>query len=257
MKNNNYKMPELEGTISEDIIKDLQKVLNILNSSFLEPGTKSIKELTKMHDILYIYRSICNDLFENKKNNQRIKSLLALNQHLLISALIFILKNDSYTAFFLLRGSLESSIKVIQYGYGYEPTNSFSNNLEQITKKIKDDLILNTKFLRQKRIIKSQINKFTEYGRKKLYGSLSDKIHIREDINVIPSIYLNNFFKSTSQINQKLSSLFITTIEYETVFTMLNIQALKLNKISYSKIDYFRSNYNKFEYIIKVVMEKL
>lgn len=58
-------------------------------------------------------------------------------------------------------------------------------------------------------------------------------------------------------MNQKLSSLFITTIEYETVFTMLNAEALKLNRISYSKIEYFRSEYTDFECLIKTVMKLL
>lgn len=58
-------------------------------------------------------------------------------------------------------------------------------------------------------------------------------------------------------MNKKLSSLFITTIEYETVFTMLNTEALKLNRISYSKIEYFRSEYTDFEYLIKTVMKLL
>lgn len=257
MKNENYKTLELEGTLSNDIKHDFQKVLNILSSSFFTPKAKSVTELKKMHNILYIYRSICNDLFINKKDNQQIISMFALNQHLLISALIFILKNDNYTAFFLLRGSLEASVKLVQYGYNYTPTNQFSNNLEQITKKIKDDLISNTKFLHQKKLIKSQINKFTKYGREYLYGSLSNKIHIRESINVIPSIYLDNFFSPTLLTDQELSSLFVTTIEYETVFTLLNIGVLKSNKVSYSKIEYFRSKYNDFEYLIKVVMRFL
>ncbi|WP_019205481.1 hypothetical protein [Limosilactobacillus ingluviei] len=257
MENDNYKVPKLEGTLSDDINQDFRKVINVLNSSFLASKNETINELKKMHNVLYIYRSICNDLFINKKNDQKIKSLLALNQHLLICALIFVLKNDDYTAYFLLRGSLESSIKIVQYGYGSNPTNSFSNNLEQVTKKIKDDFIPSTISVQQKRFIKSQINNFTQYGRKSLYGSLSDKIHIREDINVAPSIYLNNFFKTTSLMNQQLSSLFITTIEYETVFTMLNAEALKLNRISYSKIEYFRSEYTNFEYLIKTVMKLL
>lgn len=135
MENDNYKVPKLEGTLSDDINQDFRKVINVLNSSFLASKNETINELKKMHNVLYIYRSICNDLFINKKNDQKIKSLLALNQHLLICALIFVLKNDDYTAYFLLRGSLESSIKIVQYGYGSNPTNSFSNNLEQVTKK--------------------------------------------------------------------------------------------------------------------------
>lgn len=257
MKNNDSKLPELDGTLSSDIENDFQKVLSILSTYFLEPNSQITSELKKMHNALYIYRSICNDLLIAKNDKQTIQSLIALNQHLLISTLIFILKNDDYTVSFLLRGSLESSIKVVHYMYGLEPTDSFSNNLEIITKKIKDNLIIDSMPLRKKRSIRTKINSFTTYGRANLYSSLSDKIHIRKDINTIPSIYLDKFFNRTSSINLKLSSLFINIVEYETVFTMLKIDDLKTNKISYPKIEYFRSNYNQFEYLISIAMKLL
>ncbi|QHJ74699.1 hypothetical protein [Lactobacillus phage JNU_P1] len=260
MNNNNYEVQDLIGTLSGDIERDFKKVISIfkaqssVQSSVLE--TDIVNSLRQMHDILYVYRSICNDLLLDKHKDAQ--TLFALNYHLLITTLIFILKNDEYATFFLLRGSLEASIKATQHLNGCSSTNSFSNNLEQITKKLKNNLIIGNNINSKKRNdIKKSINKFTKYGREELYGSLSNKIHIREDINSVPSVYLNNFFGPISSIKQELSSLFAIIVEYETVFTMLNINALRLNKISNSKIEYFRSKYTNFKYLINLVMKLL
>ncbi|WP_143440607.1 hypothetical protein [Lactobacillus crispatus] len=228
-------------SISNDIDKDFNNFLSIIVDKFGRLTSDSIQDLKEIHKSLYINRMIANDLFFNSDTNTR--SLHNLNQHLLIGGIMLMITGDNYTPYFLLRGSLESFIKSILLNKDEKVKNSFSNNLEFFAKKEKENVLsLVGMNHTEVSIVKKTFNSFVDYGREELYGSLSDEIHIKEDINISSNIYLKSFFNTRSIDISKIKDKFVSTMEYETALSLLNIGDIKNGIFSIEKVSFFRQN---------------
>lgn len=228
-------------SISNDIDKDFNNFLSIIVDKFGNLTNDTIQDLKEIHQSLYINRMIANDLFFTSNTNTR--SLHNLNQHLLIGGIMLMITGDNYTPYFLIRGSLESFIKSILLNKNENVKNKFSNNLEFFVKKEKEH-VLNSARMNHTEIsvVKKIFNSFVDYGRKELYGSLSDEIHIKEDINILSSIYLKSFFNTGSIDIGKIKNKFVSTVEYETALSLLNISDLQNGIFSTEKVSFFRQN---------------
>lgn len=228
-------------SISNDIDRDFKKFLSVMDGKFGKLTNNSMQDLKEIHKSLYINRLIANDLFFN--SNVDVRNLHKLNQHLLISGIVLTITGDDYTPYFLLRGSLESFIKGIVLNRDRDVKNSFSNNLEFFTKKEKECIFNLVKMTSTEGyIVKKTFNSFVRYGREELYGSLSDKIHIKKNINISSDIYLRSFFDTEFIDIAKVKNKFISVMEYETALSILNIKDLQRGTFSTEKVNFFRQN---------------
>lgn len=242
------------------IEKDFQNFLEILNYKIYKISNPEIKNSIKeMHKSLYINKMLSNDLFYNSRDS--IISKLELNQHLLLSSILLSLFGDNYTFFFLLRGSLENFMKCIISNTDLVSTNKFSNNLELVLKREKNQILERVVRTKEKKLIKKIFNAFSSKGREELYGKYSDQIHIRTESTDFSVSHLSEFFDIENfdpNKFKKFKNNFILTVDYETMLVLLNISDLKKGKLAYKKIEYFR-NYCKDDYkkMLDVVMRYL
>lgn len=235
-------MKEIDNiSIQSDIDKDFKNFLSIITDKFGKLTSNSIQNLREIHKSLYINRMIANDLFFNSDLN--VQNLHNLNQHLLIGGIMLMITGDNYTPSFLIRGSLESFIKSILFNKDENVKNSFSNNLEFFVKKEKE-YVLNLVQMdhTEASIVKKAFNNFVNYGRKELYCSLSNEIHIREISSNSTSIYFKNFFNIQSVDIDKIKNKFVATMEYEAALSLLNVSDLQNGIFSYEKVNFFRQN---------------
>lgn len=242
-------------SISSDISVDFENFKEIVENKVGKLSPDDISKLKQMHEVMYINRMLANDLVYDSA--AQVKSLYNLNQHLLIAGIVLMIMGDKYTPYFLMRGSLEAFIKCMLANKKQKTKNSFSNNLEFYTSEASRTIQELIKDRTNKSIVKKTFNKFTTYGRKTLYGDLSEKIHIVDDEPSTEVAYLSDFFSTHPLENEKMSQKYISVLEYESVLSILNISAVKKQIISTSKIDFFRSrcNNDKLKNLVNLIMK--